>query len=81
MAKKGKSVTVPIIDYISRASELALQGSDWKRLTEMVNQSIALGVSADYNAIYWQNSDLSKFYALTEVGGSKNVKKNCVRDR
>ena len=71
MAKQEISGRMKIIDYVSEASELALQGNDWKKLVGSINNSIALGVSADYNAIYWQNADLSKFYAVSEIGGSK----------
>jgi len=70
MTKQEISGSIKIIDYVSKASELALKGNDWKNLVVSFNKSIALGVSADYNAIYWQNSDLSKFYVISETGGS-----------
>jgi len=71
MTKQEIQETIKIIDFVSKASELAVQGNDWKKLVGSINNSISLGVSADYNAIYWQNSDLSTFYALTEIGDSK----------
>ena len=71
MKRKETSESIKIIDYVSKASELALQGNDWKKLVESINNSIALGVSADYSAIYWQNSDSSKFYAVSEIGDSE----------
>ena len=75
MARQEESTSIKIIDYVSKASDLALHGNDWKKLVGIINKSIALGISADYNAIYWQNSDLSKFYAVSVTGGSKLQKK------
>ena len=71
MTKQEIPETIKIIDFVSKASELAVQGNDWKKLVGSINNSISLGVSADYNAIYWQNSDLSTFNAVTEIGDSK----------